>query len=97
MNKDEVTSSTIHLENLILSMVIDRYERRDVAICDVAGAFLIPDIDSFIVIQLDGNVVDIICEANDSYKKYVTYEYGKKVLYMRLLKSLYGVIQAALL
>ena len=97
MNKDEVTSPTIHLESLILSMVIDGHERRDVATCDVAGAFLIPDIDSFIIIKLDGDMVDIMCEANHKYKNYVTYECGKKVLYMRLLKSLYGIIQAALL
>ena len=38
-NKDEVTSPTIHLESLILSMVIDGHERRDVATCDVAGSY----------------------------------------------------------
>ena len=97
MNKDEVTSPTIHLESLILSMVIDGHERRDVATCDVSRAFLILDINSFIIIKLDGNVVDMICETNDSQKKYVTYEYEKNVLYMRLLKSLYGIMQAALL
>ena len=59
-------------------MVIDGYERRDVATCDVAGDFLIPDIDSFIVIKLDGDMVDIMCDANNSYKIYVTYEYGKR-------------------
>ena len=42
-------------------------------------------------------MVDIMCDANNSYKQYVTYKYGKKVLYMRLLKSLYGIMQAALL
>ena len=66
MNKDEVTSPTIHLESLLLSMVIDGHERRDVATCDVSRAFLILDINSFIIIKLDGNVVDIICETNDS-------------------------------
>ena len=69
MNKDEVTFPTIHLESLILYMVIDRYENRNVATCDVAGAFLIPDIDSFIIIKLDGDMVDIMCDENNRYKK----------------------------
>ena len=76
-NKDEVTSPTIHLESLILSMVIDGHERRDVSTCDVAGAFLIPGIDNFKIIKLDGDMVDIMCDANNRYKKYVTYECGK--------------------
>ena len=54
-------------------MVIDGHERRDVATCDAAGSFLIPYIDNFIVIQLDGDMVDIMCDANNSYKTYVTY------------------------
>ena len=43
-------------------MVIDGHERRDVATCDVVGAFLILDIDSFIVIKLDDDMVDIKCD-----------------------------------
>ena len=78
MKKDEVTSPTIHLETLILYMVINRHGRRDVATCDDVGAFLIPDIDRFLVITLDGDMVDIICDVNNSYKTYVTYEYGKR-------------------
>jgi len=59
-------------------MVIDGHEYRDVATWDVAVAFLIPDIDRFIVIKLDGDMVDIMCDENNSYKTYVTYEYGKR-------------------
>ena len=78
-------------------MVIYGHERRDVATCDVAGAFLIPYIDSFVVIKLDGDMVDIMCGANNSYKTYVIYEFGKKILFMILLKSLYVIMQATLL
>ena len=41
--------------------------------------------------------MDIMCQANAKYKKFVSYENGKKVLYMKLLKALYGCIQSALL
>ena len=66
MNKDEVTSHTIHLESSILSMIINKYEHKDVVTTDVAGVFLISDIDSCIAIKLDGNIVDIMCEANNN-------------------------------
>ena len=41
--------------------------------------------------------MDTMCGASTDYKKYVSYENGKKVLYMKLLKALYGCMQSALL
>ena len=38
-----------------------------------------------------------MCKANAKYKKVVSYENGRKVLYMKLLKALYGCMQSALL
>ena len=32
-----------------------------------------------------------------TYKDYVVYEHGKKVLYVKLLKAIYGTLEAALL
>jgi hypothetical protein len=34
---------------------------------------------------------------NPKYKKFVTHENGKRVLYLQLLKALYGCVQSALL
>jgi len=38
-----------------------------------------------------------MCSVCAEYKKFVTYEHGKKVLYLRLLKALYGYVKSALL
>ena len=38
-----------------------------------------------------------MCEVNPSYKDTIIYENGEKVLYLLLLRSIYGMIQAALL
>lgn len=95
--KDEFASPTAQLESLIMTWVIDALENRDTATADVGGAFLLSDITDFVLIKLDGEVVDIICEANPSYTEYVTNENNKKVLYMKLRKSLYGIMQAAIL
>ena len=97
MSKDDVASPTYNLETLIMSWVIDGLEGRDVATEDVGGAFLLADITDFVLIKLDGEAVDIVVEANPSYQEYVMIENGKKVLCMKLRKSLCGIMQAAIL
>ena len=42
-------------------------------------------------------MVDILIKVNADYVKFVTYEKGVKVIYVRLNKVLYGTVQAALL
>jgi hypothetical protein len=41
--------------------------------------------------------VDILCQVHELYKEFVVMEKGKKVLYLELLKALYGCVQSALL
>jgi hypothetical protein len=47
---DEAASPTVSLESLVLSLMIDAHEGRDVAIADVAGAFLKGDMPDFVLI-----------------------------------------------
>ena len=53
--------------------------------------------DKFIVLKIEGEFVDIICEVNPKHKKNVSVETGLKLLYLRLLKSLYGYMEYTLL
>ena len=41
--------------------------------------------------------MDIVCQVNPEFIPDVRYENGKKVLYVRILKALYGMIESALL
>ena len=77
--------------------MIDAFESMDVATADVVGACLMANMDDFVLVKLTGESVDIMCKVDPMYKKYVYYEKGKKVLYLRLLKALYGCMQSALL
>ena len=97
MEKEDVSSPTIQLESLILSLIVDAFERRDIATADIAGAYLNANMPDFILIKLREDSVDILCTCNEKYKNYVTMEKGKKVLYLRLAKALYGCLQSALL
>ena len=52
ISREEATSPTVGLESLILSLMIDAYEKRDVATADVAGAFLKGNMDDFVMVKL---------------------------------------------
>jgi hypothetical protein len=53
--------------------------------------------DDFVIMRLVGQDVRIFCEMNSSYRKYVVIENGQEVLYVRLLKALYGCVKSAIL
>ena len=95
--KEDVTSPTIQLESLIMSLIIDAKEGRDVAIADVVGAYLKANMDDYVLVKLTGTTVDIMCKVSDEYEKFVGIENGKRVLYLRLKKALYGCMQSAIL
>ena len=96
-SKEETSSPTVSTDALMLSLMIDAAEHRDVATADVAGAYLHAKLDDFTLLKVEGQSVDIMCDVNEMYEKYVTIEHGKRVLYLQLLKALYGCVKSALL
>ena len=97
--EDILSSPTSSLESIIYTLVRDAYERRYVVTLDIPGAYLHalwPE-DTEVVMKLEGKFVDILCDVDKEYKQYVTYEKGKKVLYVRVLRALYGCLESALL
>ena len=60
--------------------VVDAWENRKVAVLDVPSAFMQVDMD-----KLD----------HELYSSYITEEQGEKVMYVELLKALYGTLRAA--
>jgi hypothetical protein len=68
----------------MLTILIDAYEKRDVATADVAGAYLKATMKDYVIIKFVGESVDILLTMEPSYDKFVTYEKGVKVLYARL-------------
>ena len=42
-------------------------------------------------------MVDIMCDVNPEYRQHVVVHGGKKILYVRVIRSIYGCIKAALL
>ena len=86
-------------KGLILSTAIDAYEGRQMAIVDVGTAFLHADNDEEILMKLRGKIVELLVQLEPTmYRKYVTVgSNGEPILYVRLLKALYGLLRSALL
>ena len=70
---------------------------RKIASANVRAAYIHAEMDDFVVIKLQGPIMDILCEMKPECKKFVVYENGKAILYMQLLKALYGCIKSTLL
>jgi hypothetical protein len=95
--KEETSLPTVSTDALMLSILVDALEQRDVATADVAGAYLHADMEDFTLLRMEGKSVDIMCSVCSEYSKCVVYKHGKKVLYLELLKALYGCVKSALL
>jgi hypothetical protein len=96
--RDEITSPTVSTEALMISLAIDAHEGRKVSTADVEGAYLHADMDEKVIMKFEGDMVDYLIAVNPEYEKFVhTTKNGKRILYVQLLKALYGCMQSALL
>ena len=97
---ESVASPTSSNEGVLTSFMIDAYERRVIAILDIPGAYLhakMKHTNRRILMKMQGQFVDYMCEADPRYKDYICYENGTKTIYLKLLRALYGCIESALL
>lgn len=95
--KDETASPTVSNDSLFATLVLAAAEGRKMMTWDVEGAYLLADQDDFVLLKFVGTSVDILCQVDPKYKDFISFEKGKKVLYLQLLKALYGTLKAALL
>ena len=96
ITKEQSTSPTISTEAVFLTAVVDAWENRKVAVLDVPGAFMQVDMDELVHVRFRGEMVDKLLEIDyDLYSSYVSEEKGEKVMYVELLKALYGTLRAA--
>ena len=93
ITKEQSTSPTISTEAVFLTAMVDAWENRKVAVLDVPGAFMQVDMDKLVHVHFRGEMVDKLLEIDhDLYSSYVTEEQGEKVMYVELLKALYGTL-----
>ncbi|KAI2501302.1 Reverse transcriptase (RNA-dependent DNA polymerase) [Fragilaria crotonensis] len=96
-DKSETASPTVSTDALLLTILIDAYERRDVGTADIVGAYLKAQMDDFVLMKFTGESVDILCKMDPKYLNFVTMEGNTKVVYVRFVKAIYGCVKSALL
>ena len=96
--KIDATSPTVKTESVILTSVIDAMEGRDVAVCDIPGAFLRAFLDEDVYMVMEGVLADIMIQiAPDVYGPTATKNNkGRTVIYVKLTRALYGCLKSAL-
>ena len=96
ITKEQSTSPTISTKAVFLTADVDAWENRKVAVLDVPGAFMQVDMDKLVHVCFHGEMVNKLLEIDhELYSSYVTEEQGEKVMYVELLKALYGTLRAA--
>ena len=96
-SREQVTSPTMSNDSLMALLTVSAAERRKIISWDVEGAYLLADQDDFVMVKFTGESVEVLCNVDNEYRQYVTMEKGKPVLYVQLLKALYGCLRSALL
>jgi hypothetical protein len=97
--KEEAAAPTVTSEAIFIQSTIFAHESRNVATCDIPGAFLHADNPDYVLMQLDGILAEMMVKiAPSMYRKFVTTNAkGKSVLYVQLEKAVYGMMKSALL
>ena len=86
VTKEDSSSHTVSTEALMTTFVIDAYERRVTATADVTGAYLNAKMDQFLVMKIEGDMVDFMVQADPKkYAPHVRVEHGRKILYVQIL------------
>ena len=97
--KEEATAPTVSSATIFIQGTIFAHEGRDMATCNIPGAFLQADNPDYVLMCLDGIFAELMVTiAPNIYCKYITTNAkDKPVLYVQLEKALYGMMKSALL
>ena len=86
-DRSETASPTVATDALLLTIIIDAYESRDIATANIAGAYLKAYMKDFVVMKFTGETVAILCAMNPKYKDYLVVKGDIRTIYARLVKQ----------
>ena len=103
ISKEGTSSPTASHEAVCATCVIDAHEGRDVMTMDLPNAFIQTPLEQPKegedrgTMKITGILVRYMIELDPRYRDYVVYENGKRVIYVVVLKAIYGMLVAGLL
>jgi hypothetical protein len=89
---EDYSSPTVSTEGLMTVLALPAAKRHVIASIDVEAAFLEIDIDRDLYMKIDRTLSTILCEIDPSYNEY---KRGDGQTIGKLVKSLYGTVQAS--
>ena len=96
IEKEDAASPTVATEAVFITAVVDAVEKRHVVVADIPGAFMHSDMDPNVHMRIEGLMAELLLEVDpDMYTKFLVYENKKPVIYVEMLKALYGTLRAA--
>ena len=96
--KEVSSSPAFGTASLFLTLIVDATKCRHVVTADIVGTYLNVLMETFILMSIDGSMVDFLVGSNKSkYAPFVTKVFGKRAIYLRLKRSLYSCAQSSLL
>ncbi len=96
--KEDAASPTVSTESTFITASIAAHEHRVVQCYDVPSAFVNIDVDEEVIMVLKGYLAKMMVQiAPEIYWKYIAVDRkGTKMLYVKLQKALYGLMQSLL-
>ena len=102
--REEAESPKASTEAILMTTVVDAKQKGGVMTADIPNTFVQTNIGERergqrIIMKIRGPLVDILVEmAPEVYADYVIIDYnGNKIMYVQMVKALYGVLQSSLL
>ena len=90
-------------ESHLITAVIDAKQGRDVMTADIPNAFVQTEIENKpdgerTIMKIRGQLVDMLTNISpEEYQDFIQEEGNQKVLYVKMKKALYGMLQSSLL
>ena len=104
LTKEDSSSPTVSNEGIFVTTTIDAKEGRDVMTNDLPNAYIQTQMpktkkgEERVIMKFTGVLVDLLVElAPEVYADFVVYENGEKVLYVVVLRAIYGMLVASVL
>ena len=97
--KSEWASPTVSTDGVIITSTIEAHEGRGVAVIDLPNAFMNADNNDHTIMLLKGKLAELMVQIDPQmYRKHIiTSSKGEPMLYVRLSKALYGLLQSAIM
>ena len=97
--KAEWASPTVSTDGVIITSMIEAHQGRAIAVADLPNAFLNAENNEQTLMLLKGKLAELMVQIDPQlYQKFIiTSSKGEPMLYVRLSKALYGLLQSALL